>query len=129
LTTASETSPIVDLIQGYFAAVAEARWDDVVSLFHHDAVLNVAGVSPKHGHERIRPFYENIGARFDRYAPTVLRVLSEGSMEHGAGVAILVLNAVSRAGAPIKVPTADDFVIENGRIRSLRIIFDTGLMR
>jgi ketosteroid isomerase-like protein len=117
------------LVRGYFAAVAEGRWDDVLALFHHDAELNVAGVSPKRGHARIRPFYENIGVRFDRYAPTVNRVLAEGTMERGAGVAILVLNAVSRAGEPIEVHTADDFAIEDGRIRSLRIIFDTGLMR
>jgi ketosteroid isomerase-like protein len=97
--------------------------------FHPDAILNVAGASPKHGHERLRPFYENIGARFDRYAPTVNRVLTEGTLEHGAAVAILVLNATSRQGEAIEVHTADDFTIEDGRIRTLRIIFDTCLMR
>jgi ketosteroid isomerase-like protein len=128
LTMTGDTE-IEELIRGYFAAVADGRWDDVLALFHPDAVLNVAGVSPKLGHERIRPFYENIGARFDRYAPTVNRVLAEGTAARGGGVAILVLNAVNRAGEPIEVHTADDFEIEDGRIRSLRIIFDTRLMR
>ena len=127
--TNDATAPLENIVRSYFSAVAEGRWDDVLALFHEDAVLNVAGVSPKHGHERLRPFYENIGARFDRYAPTVNRVLAEGNLERGGAVAILVLNAVSRAGEPIEVHTADDFAIEDGRIRSLRIIFDTGLMR
>ncbi len=123
------TDWLEQIVRGYFSAVADGRWDDVLALFHPDAVLNVAGASPKHGHERLRPFYENIGARFDRYAPTVNRVLTEGTLDHGAAVAILVLNATSRKGEAIEVHTADDFTIEDGRIRTLRIIFDTGLMR
>jgi ketosteroid isomerase-like protein len=120
---------LAELVHGYFGAVADGRWDDVLGLFHDDAELNVAGSRTKVGTERIRPFYENIGARFERYAPTVLDVLVDGSAERGTSAAILTLNAVSAAGEPIEVPTADHFVIDGGRIRSLRIIFDTQLMR
>jgi ketosteroid isomerase-like protein len=129
VTAHNETDPVKALVRSYFAAVAEGRWDDVLELFHPDAELNVPGVRTKIGHERIRPFYANIGDRFAEYAPTVTQVLAEGSLESAAASAMLTLNAVDLAGEPIEVPAADDFVIEGGRIRSLRIIFDTKQMR
>jgi ketosteroid isomerase-like protein len=125
----NDVQPVEAFVRGYFAAVADGRWDDVLDLFHPDAVLNVAGRSPKVGHERIRRFYENIGTRFDTYGPTVTNVLAQGTLRGATAAAMLTLRAVSTAGEQIEVPTADDFLIEDGRIRSLRIIFDTGLMR
>jgi ketosteroid isomerase-like protein len=120
---------LTELVRGYFVAVADGRWDDVLGLFQADAVLNVAGRRPKVGTERIRPFYENLASRFERYQPTILDILVDGGAERGTAAAILTLNAVSAAGEPIEVPTADHFVIDGGSIRSLRIIFDTQLMR
>ena len=116
-------------MRSYFKAVDDGRWDDVLALFHDDGVLNVAGRRAKVGHERIRPFYENIGTRFDTYGPTVTGVFADGSLDSATAAAFLTLNAVSAAGEPIEVPAADDFRIEGGKIRSLQIIFDTNLMR
>jgi ketosteroid isomerase-like protein len=129
MTAEHDPEPVKALVRSYFASVAEGRWEDVLALFHPDAELNVAGVRPKIGHDRIRPFYENIGDRFADYAPTVTTVLAEGNLERAVASAMLVLNAVNREGERVQVPAADDFVIEEGCIRSLRIIFDTQLMR
>ena len=32
---------LAELVHGYFGAVADGRWDDVLGLFHDDAELNV----------------------------------------------------------------------------------------
>jgi ketosteroid isomerase-like protein len=128
IPAASDLPWLEGLVRGYFTAVAEGRWDDIIAMFHEDATLLVPAVRPKHGHDRIRPFYVNIGERFVRYRPTVHVVIAEGTMAQGTASATVELNAIAHDGHHINNIAVDKFIIEDGRFRSLRIIFDTAPM-
>ncbi len=128
MMAASERDQLKDLVRGYFTAVAEGRWDDIVAMFHEDATLTVPLVRVKHGHARIRPFYVNIGERYARYRPTVHVVIVEGTLASAIASATVELNAVTHEGRLVNNVAVDKFVIEDGRFRALRIIFDTAPM-
>jgi ketosteroid isomerase-like protein len=129
IMAASELDQLKDLVRGYFTAVAEGRWDDIVmAMFHEDATLTVPLVPVKHGHARIRPFYVNIGERYAQYRPTVHVVIVEGTVASAIASATVELNAVTHEGRPVSNVAVDKFVIEDGRFRALRIIFDPAPM-
>jgi ketosteroid isomerase-like protein len=119
---------VKDFVRAYFKAVNEERWDDVLALYHKDATLHVPAVRTKHGHERIRPFYEDIGTRFVKHVAEIRLVLAEGGLDDAVAAATVAYDGVDRNGKPVEVFAADNFRIEDGRIRELRIIFDTGRM-
>lgn len=110
-----------DLVRGYFAAVNDERWDDVVALFHDDASLYVPSVRPKHGKERIRSFYESIGRSFASHETSIVFLIAEGDR----AAATIRYDGVSADGTPVVVHATDTFTCEDGRIRELRIVFDT----
>jgi ketosteroid isomerase-like protein len=125
---ASDLHQLEGLVRGYFSAVAERRWDDIIAMFHEDATLTVPVVRPKYGHDRIRPFYVNIGDRYVRYRPTLHVVIPEGTMAQATASATVELNAMTHEGRHVNNIAVDKFVIEDGRFRSLQIIFDTARM-
>ncbi len=112
------------LVRSYFAAVNDERWDDVMALYHEDAVVHVAGKRPKHGYEQIRPFYEDIGTRFEKHVAEIRLLLAEGDV----AAATIEYDGRNADGRSVSVFAADNFLFEDGRIRELRIIFDTGRM-
>jgi ketosteroid isomerase-like protein len=123
-----EPEAVKDFVRAYFKAVNEERWDDVLALYHEDATLHVPAVRTKNGHDRIRPFYEDIGKRFEKHVAEIRLVLAEGSLDNAIAAATVAYDGVDRNGKPVEVFAADNFRIEDGRIRELRIIFDTGRM-
>ena len=125
---AADLHQLEGLVRGYFSAVAERRWDDIIAMFHEDATLTVPVVRPKYGHDRIRPFYVNIGDRYVRYRPTLHLVIPEGTMAQATASATVELNALTHEGRHVNNIAVDKFVIEDGRFRALRIIFDTAPM-
>jgi len=112
------------LVQSYFQAVNEERWDDVMALYHEDAVLHVPGKRPKQGHAQIRPFYEDIGTRFDRHVAEIRLLLAEDDL----AAATIEYEGRNADGRPVSVFAADNFWFEDGRIKELRIIFDSARM-
>jgi ketosteroid isomerase-like protein len=128
VTGSSSAEAVKDLVRAYFRAVNEERWDDVLALYHADATLHVPAVRTKNGHDRIRPFYEDIGTRFEKHVADIRLVLAEGSLASAIAAATVAYDGVDRNGKPVEVFAADNFRIEDGRIRELRIIFDTGRM-
>jgi len=112
---------VKDLVRHYFDAVNGEQWDDVVALFHEDAVLYVPSVRPKHGKEPIRRFYEDIGARFGSHRTEVVFLISEGSR----AAATVRYVAVDAAGDSVGTYATDTFTYDGARIRELRVVFDT----
>jgi uncharacterized protein (TIGR02246 family) len=128
VTESLGSEAVKDLVRAYFKAVNEERWDDVLALYHEDGTLHVPAVRTKHGRDRIRPFYEDIGKRFVKHVAEIRLVLAEGALDNAVAAATVAYDGVDRDGKPVEVFAADNFRIEDGRIRELRIIFDTGRM-
>jgi ketosteroid isomerase-like protein len=110
-----------DLVRSYFAAVNDERWDDVVELFDDRATVYVPSVRPKQGKERIRRFYESIGTSFLSHEASIVFLIAEGDR----AAATIRYDGVSTDGRPVVVHATDTFTFEDGRIRELRIVFDT----
>lgn len=113
-----------ELVRAYFSAVNDERWDDVMALYHEDAVLHVPGKLPKRGYEQIRPFYEDIGKRFDKHVAEIRLLLAEDDL----AAATIEYEGKHPDGRPVSVFACDNFVFEDGRIRELRIVFDSARM-
>lgn len=114
------------LVQSYFAAANEERWDDLLELFHEDAVVNVPAVDPKRGHAEIRNFYEAVPRMFGNHYDDPRLILAEG--DHA--MASIEFTGTSLDGTRrVHFWAADTFHFEAGRIRSLRILFDPGRLR
>jgi ketosteroid isomerase-like protein len=109
------------LVQRYFAAVNDERWDDVVALFGEDAFLYVSSVAPKHGKEQIRRFYEDIATRFVSHETTIIFLIAEGSR---AAVTIR-FEGIAADGQTVVTHATDTFTCEGMKIQELRIVFDT----
>lgn len=113
-----------NLVRAYFKAVNEERWDDVLALYRDDAVLYVPGRRPKEGKDRIRPFYVNIGDRFDKHVAELTLLLADDEV----AAATVRYDGTDRDGKAVDVYACDNFRFDEGRIRELRIVFDSAQM-
>jgi ketosteroid isomerase-like protein len=119
VATVNETSK--QRIRDYFQAVNEERWDDVMALYSPDAVLNVPGRPPKVGHDRIRPFYEDLGSRYEKHTAEIKLLLAEGD----TAAATIEYEGRKADGGSVSTFACDNFVFEGGLIKELRIVFDS----
>jgi ketosteroid isomerase-like protein len=109
------------LIRGYFKAVNEERWEDVMALYRPDAVLNIPGRPPKVGHDRIRPFYEDLGQRYEKHTAELRLLLAEDNI----AAATVEYEDRNADGREVSLFACDNFVFEDGLINELRIAFDS----
>lgn len=109
------------MVYGYYAAVNDGRWADVVGFFHDDAVLLVPSQLPKVGREVILKFYESHGRRFHEHHDDVPLLMLDGNRV----MTLVDFNGVDRNGNVVRFWTAGIFTIEDGKIRQYRVIFDT----
>lgn len=119
MSTSEDT--VKALVHAYFDAVNDERWDDVVDLFREDASLYVPSVGPKHGKDRIRRFYEDIGTRFVHHETRIVFLIAEGSR----AAATIRYEGIVGNGERVVTYATDTFTCEGNRIRELRIVFDT----
>lgn len=124
----AETEALKDLVRRYAAAINDERWDDLLKLFHEDSTISspLASVT---GHAAILRWFQATGKRFSTHVDTVAEVVAKGTMEAGEAAATIDVLAIERSdGRQRDFVAADDFVIEAGRIRSLRMIFDSAAL-
>jgi ketosteroid isomerase-like protein len=117
--TVNESSK--QLIRGYFKAVNEERWEDVMALYRPDAVLNIPGRPPKVGPDRIRPFYEDLGKRYEKHTAELRLLLAEDNI----AAATVEYEGRNADGREVSLFACDNFVFEDGLIKELRIVFDS----
>lgn len=108
-------------VYGYYQAVNESRWSDVVACFHEDAVLLVPSQLPKVGHEKIREFYEYHGAYSPEHHDDIPLMMLDGNRV----MTLVDHHGVDKHGREIRLWTAGIFTLEDGLIRQYRVIFDT----
>ncbi len=112
-------------VRAYFAAANAERWDEVIEAFHEDAVLEVPAQQAKQGRAQIRRFYEAVPRLFPEHYDDPVLVLAEGD----DAVATIEFTGVTPEGRRAHFWAADRFRFEAGRIRELRIIFDSAELR
>jgi 3-hydroxybutyryl-CoA dehydrogenase len=124
----AETEALKDLVRRYAAAINDERWDDLLKLFQEDATIS-SPLALVTGHAGILRWFQATGKRFSTHVDTVAEVVAKGTMEAGEAAATIDVLAIERSdGRQRDFVAADDFVIEAGRIRSLRMIFDSAAL-
>ena len=117
----ADPTAIRAMVYGYYQAVNDGRWQDVVDYFHDDAVLLVSSQVPKVGRETILRFYESHGRRYPEHHDDVPLLMLDGNRV----MTLVDFNGVDVNGNVVRFWTAGIFTIEDRRIRQYRVIFDT----
>jgi 3-hydroxybutyryl-CoA dehydrogenase len=120
----SEVAAVKQIIYSYAEAINTERWNDLLELFSEDATISspLASVT---GHKGILRWFQATADRFAPHVDKVVEVLADGTLDAGLAAATIEVHAVERDGTVREFTAADDFVIEGGRIRRLRMVFDT----
>ncbi len=119
-----DVSKVKQIVYSYAEAINTERWNDLLELFSEDATISspLASVT---GHERILRWFQATGERFAPHVDQVVEVVVDGTPDAALAAATIEVHAVERDGTVREFTAADDFVIEGGRIRRLRMVFDT----
>jgi ketosteroid isomerase-like protein len=104
----------------YFAAVNARRWDDLAALFADDAELRPVGARPRSGRDDIAAYYPPLLAGFttSHDDPRALHVAGD------VVTAEIAFTGTTVTGRTVAFDAVDVFRIRDGRIVSLRILYD-----
>jgi ketosteroid isomerase-like protein len=104
----------------YFMAVNERRWDDLAALFHDDAELRPVGSRPRIGRDDVAAYYPPLLAGFATSFddPRALHVADD------VVTAEIAFTGTTVGGREVAFDAVDVFRIRDGRISSLRILYD-----
>jgi ketosteroid isomerase-like protein len=119
-----DVARVKQIVYSYAEAINTERWNDLLELFSEDATISSTLASVT-GHKRILRWFQATGERFAPHVDQVVEVLVDGTPDAALAAATIDVHAVERDGTIREFTAADDFVIEGGRIRRLRMVFDT----
>jgi uncharacterized protein (TIGR02246 family) len=104
----------------YFAAVNARRWDDLAALFADDAELRPVGARARSGRDDIAAYYPPLLAGFvtSHDDPRALHVAGD------VVTAEIAFTGTTPAGRDVAFDAVDVFRVRDGRIVSLRILYD-----
>ena len=108
------------VVRDYFAAVNDRRYEDLAALFHDDAVLRPVGSRPRTGRAEIAAYYPPLLAGFVRSHDELVAVHVAGDVV----TAEIAFSGTTVAGRPVAFEAVDVFRVNDGRITTLRILYD-----
>lgn len=119
-----DVAAVKQIVYSYAEAINAERFNDLLELFSEDATISspLASVT---GHKGILRWFQATAERFAPHVDEVVEVLVDGTPDAALAAATIEVHAVERDGTVREFTAADDFVIAGGRIRRLRMVFDT----
>jgi ketosteroid isomerase-like protein len=112
----------VALAKTYFAAVNERRIGDIAATFAEDGVLTFPTLDPIQGRKAIRDFYAGALKFYPKCHDEVTRWFVS---EAGDVAADIHFEGQTATGREVIFDAGDLFMIKNGLIQSLRILYDS----
>jgi len=114
-----------EIVETYFRLVNEEDFESFFKLFHPEVEFRAPFGFRARGVENVKPFYLQVPVNFPEHVDTPVEILTSGNR-----AAVLIdFRGRNRQGTPVTFRASDWFVIENGKIRSLEIFFDTYELR
>jgi ketosteroid isomerase-like protein len=114
-------SPI-DVVRAYFAAINEARLDDLAAVFAEDATLDFPMFLRIHGRQAIRDFYQSVLTAYPDHCDQVTDFFLG---EEGDVAARIHFEGKTAAGQPVVFDAVDLFRVSEGHIAALHIFYDS----
>jgi len=112
---------IPEIVETYFRLVNAEKFEALFELFHPEVEFRAPFGFRARGLEKVKPFYLSVPVNYPEHVDTPLEVLTAGNR-----AAVLIdFRGRNRQGTPVVFRASDWFGIENGRIRSLEIFFDS----
>lgn len=118
-TTAADPA-VPAAVRAYFEAVNARRWDDLAAQFTDDVELRVVGAEPRHGREDVAGYYPPLLAGFTSS-------FDDAHTFHVAADAVIVeiaFRGETVEGRTVAFDAVDLFRLRDGRIASVRILYD-----
>ncbi len=110
-----------EIVTSYFRLVNEEKFDAFFSLFHPDVEMNAPFGFSARGLEEVKPFYLRVPRNYPDHVDTPEAILVSGNR---AAVFIDFIGK-TKDGRPVAFKASDWFEIEDGKIKSLNIFFDS----
>lgn len=120
---AGDTALLAD-VYAYYRAVNEGRVDDLLAMFHDDAVLIVPTARELSGAEALRAYYERAFGCFPEHCEDVALVTVDG----GRAMALTEFSGTDSLGERASWWVGATFTFDGDRMRQLRLIYDTAAM-
>jgi ketosteroid isomerase-like protein len=114
--------PNVEVARAYFLAVNETRLDDLAACFAEDARLEFPTLQPVVGRKNIRDFYAGVLQFYPQRRDEVTRYFTSPA---GDVAAEIHFEGRTATGRDVVFDAVDLFTIQNGRIKLLRIFYDS----
>ncbi len=112
---------IREVVESYFRLVNEEKFEEFFSLFAPDVKFKAPFNFTAQGLDNIKPFYLQVPQNYPEHVDTPEHILVSGNR---AAVFIDFIGKTSE-GRPVAFKATDWFEIENGKIKSLNIFFDS----
>jgi ketosteroid isomerase-like protein len=119
----AEASPTpLDVVRAYFAAINQARLDDLAAVFAEDATLDFPMFPRIHGRQAIRDFYASVLTAYPDHSDQVTDFFTG----EGGGVAARIHFVGKTAeGRPVAFDAVDLFRVSGAEIAELHIFYDS----
>ena len=110
-----------EIVTSYFRLVNEEKFDEFFALFHPDIEMNAPFGFSARGLDEVKPFYLRVPKNYPDHVDTPEIILVSGNR----AAVFIDFTGKTRKGIPVAFKASDWFEIEDGKIRSLNIFFDS----
>jgi ketosteroid isomerase-like protein len=108
-------------VESYFRLVNEEKFDEFFALFDPDVEFKAPFHFTARGLEQVKPFYLRVPTDFPHHVDTPEEILVSGNR---AAVYIDFVGT-SKEGVSVAFKASDWFLVEDGKIKSLHIFYDS----
>ena len=110
------------VVQKYFATLNETRLDDLGKVFAEDATLCFPTYEPIRGRAAIQSFYTAVLKYYPKHFDNPVKFFFS---DEGAVAVEIHFEGETIKGHPMVFDAVDVFEVENGRVKNLRIRYDS----
>lgn len=115
---------IKEIVNSYFQLINEERFDEFFELFDPDVEFHAPFDFNAKGIKNVKPFYLGIPENYSEHVDTPEHINVSGNR----AAVFIDFKGKGADGSPVGFKASDWFVIENGKIKSLNIFFDSYAM-
>ena len=114
-----------ETVESYFRLVNEEKFDEFFTLFDPDVEFKAPFNFTTRGLENVKPFYLQVPVNYPHHVDTPEEILISGNR----AAVFIDFVGTSKEGVTVAFKATDWFRIEEGKIKSLNIFYDSHHLR
>ncbi len=112
---------IKEIVESYFRLINEDKFDEFFALFDDDVEFQAPFDFKAKGLEKVKSFYYGVPKNYPDHVDTPEEIFVSGNK----AAVFIDFKGKDAKGNPAAFKASDWFVIENGKIKSLNIFYDS----